>query len=98
MDISRKAGAAAVRTAVYLLAVLVFLLPLVRLLIMAVTVGDGYGLDNFLTLLAQERTREAVVNTVIISVSSTVLAAAAGSGLAFLTAYCNIRRKVMRSG
>ncbi len=93
MDISRKAGAAAVRTAVYLLAVLVFLLPLVRLLIMAVTVGDGYGLDNFLTLLAQERTREAVVNTVIISVSSTVLAAAAGSGLAFLTAYCNIRRK-----
>ncbi len=93
MEISRKTGAAAAQGAIYLLAVLVFLLPLVRLLLMAVTVGDGYGLDNFLTLLAEERTHEAVINTIIISVTSTVLAAAAGSGLAFLTAYSNIKRK-----
>lgn len=41
MEISRKTGAAAAQGAIYLLAVLVFLLPLVRLLLMAVTVGDG---------------------------------------------------------
>ena len=63
MEISRKTGAAAAQGAIYLLAVLVFLLPLVRLLLMAVTVGDGYGLDNFITLLAEERTHEAVINT-----------------------------------
>ena len=93
MEISRKTGAVIAQTAVYLLAALVFLLPLVRLLLMGVTLEDGYGLDNFATLLAEERTREAIVNTIIIAVTSTVLAAVCGSGLAFLTAYCNIKRK-----
>lgn len=93
MEIRRKAGAAIAQTAVYLLAALVFLIPLIRLLLMAVTQEDGCGLDNFAELLAEERTREAIVNTVIIAVSSTLFAAVAGSGLAFLVAYCNIRRK-----
>ena len=66
MEISRKTGAVIAQTAVYLLAALVFLLPLVRLLLMGVTLEDGYGLDNFATLLAEERTREAIVNTIII--------------------------------
>ena len=72
MEISRKTGAVIAQTAVYLLAALVFLLPLVRLLLMGVTLEDGYGLDNFATLLAEERTREAIVNTIIIAVTSTV--------------------------
>lgn len=94
MEITRKAGAAAVQTALYLLAALMFLLPLARLLIMGVTLEDGgYGLDNFIALLAEERTREAIANTIVIAVTSTALAAIFGSGLAFLTAYSNVKRK-----
>ena len=93
METIRKTGASIARIAVYLLAALVFLLPLIRLLLMGVTVENGYGLDNFAGLLSQERTRKAIVNTIIIAVSSTALAAGCGSGLAFLIAYCNIKRK-----
>ena len=42
MEISRKTGADIAQTAVYLLAALVFLLPLVRLLLIGVTLEDGY--------------------------------------------------------
>ena len=83
METIRKTGASIARIAVYLLAALVFLLPLIRLLLMGVTVENGYGLDNFAGLLYQERTRKAIVNTIIIAVSSTALAAGCGSGLAF---------------
>ena len=47
METIRKTGASIARIAVYLLAALVFLLPLIRLLLMGVTVENGYGLDNF---------------------------------------------------
>ena len=94
MEITRKAGAAFAQTAIYLLAVLMFLLPLARLLLMGITLEDGrYGLENFATLLSEERTWEAIANTILIAVTSTTLAAVLGSGLAFLTAYCNIKRK-----
>ena len=94
MEITRKAGAAIAQTAIYLLAVLMFLLPLARLLLMGITLEDGrYGLENFATLLSEERTWEAIANTILIAVTSTTLAAVLGSGLAFLTAYCNIKRK-----
>ena len=46
METIRKTGASIARIAVYLLAALVFLLPLIRLLLMGVTVENGYGLDN----------------------------------------------------
>ncbi len=53
METIRKTGASIARIAVYLLAALVFLLPLIRLLLMGVTVENGYGLDNFAGLLSQ---------------------------------------------
>ena len=94
MEMTRKAGAAIAQTALYLLAALMFLLPLARLLLMGFSLEDGgYGLGNFTALLAEERTREAIINTIIIAVASTVLAAVIGSGLAFLTAYSNVKRK-----
>ena len=52
METIRKTGASIARIAVYLLAALVFLLPLIRLLLMGVTVENGYGLDNFAGLLS----------------------------------------------
>lgn len=94
MEMSRKAGAGIAKIAVYVVAAMVFVVPLLRLLMMGITLEDGsYGLANFATLLAEPRTQEAILNTIIISVGSTILAAVAGSGLAFLVAYCNIRRK-----
>ena len=49
MEIRRKAGAAIAQTALYLLAALMFLLPLARLLLMGFSLEDGgYGLGNLL--------------------------------------------------
>ncbi len=93
MEINRKARSFLIRGTVYLLAVLVFLAPLLRLLAMGFRSETGYGPGNFAELLAEERTREAIVNTVVIALTSTALAAAAGSGLAFLVAYTNVKRK-----
>ena len=94
MEKTRKIGAAAIPVAVYLLAALFFILPLLRLFIMSLTLEDGtYGLSNFIQLLSEERTHEAIINTIIIAVSSTLIAAVIGSFIAFLTAYSNIKRK-----
>ena len=94
MEKTRKIGAAAIPVAVYLLAALFFILPLLRLFIMSITLEDGtYGLSNFIQLLSEERTHEAIINTIIIAVSSTLIAAVIGSFIAFLTAYSNIKRK-----
>lgn len=94
MEKTRKIGAAAITVAVYLLAVLFFVLPLLRLFIMSLSLEDGtYGLGNFIQLLYEERTHEAIINTVIIAVSSTAIAAVIGSFIAFLIAYSNIKRK-----
>ena len=94
MEKTRKIGAAAIPVAVYLLAALFFILPLLRLFIMSLTLEDGtYGLGNFIQLLSEERTHEAIINTIIIAVSSTAIAAVIGSFIAFLTAYSNIKRK-----
>lgn len=93
MEIKYKAGTVLIRAAVYLLAAAVFLAPLLRLLAMAFQAGGGSGLENFKELLGEERTREAIGNTVIIALASTALAAAAGSALAFLVAYTNVKRK-----
>lgn len=94
MEKTRKIGAAAIPVAVYLSAALFFILPLLRLFIMSLTLEDGtYGLGNFIQLLSEERTHEAIINTIIIAVSSTAIAAVIGSFIAFLIAYSNIKRK-----
>lgn len=77
----------------YALVVLVFLAPILRLLLMSFKTEGGFGLDNYVLLLHEERTRTAIVNTVIISLSSTVIATVAGTALAFLVAYTNVKRK-----
>lgn len=77
----------------YILVVLVFIAPVFRLAIMSLKGTEGYGVSNYVLLLQEKRTREAVFNTILIAVSSTAIAVFAGSGLALISAYTNIKRK-----
>lgn len=78
----------------YLMAGFVFIIPVIRLLIMGFTLNDGgLGLANYIDLFEDPRTVEAIWNTVIIAIGSTVTALILGVGFAFIIAYTNIKRK-----
>lgn len=53
----------------------------------------GYGMSNFILLFQDKRTLDAIGNTLLIAVASTVMAAGIGSALALVVAYTNIKRK-----
>jgi len=72
---------------------LIFLAPLLRLLLMSITQDAGYGFSHYTRLLAEVRTRKAIVNTIYIAVFSTLFSTFWGSLFAFLTAYTNIKHK-----
>ncbi len=78
---------------VYALLFLFFAAPLLRLGVMSLETVQGIGIQNYVELLREERTREAIRNTVVIAAASTLLSAAAGSSAAFLMAYTNLKRK-----
>ena len=71
----------------------IFIMPILSLLRMSLTTDGGFGLQNYVDMLHEERTVKAVRNTLIISTASTVIAVAAGSFFVFLTAYTNVKRK-----
>ena len=73
----------------------VFIMPILSLLRMSLTTDGGFGLQNYMDMLHEDRTSKAIRNTLIISIASTVIAVAAGSFFAFLNAYTNIKRKKM---
>ena len=78
----------------YLMAGFVFIIPVIRLLIMGFTLNDGgLGLANYIGLFEDPRTVEAIWNTIIIAIGSTVTALILGVGFAFIIAYTNIKRK-----
>ena len=71
----------------------IFIMPILSFLRMSLTTDGGFGLQNYVDMLHEERTVKAVRNTLIISTASTVIAVAAGSFFVFLTAYTNVKRK-----
>lgn len=77
----------------YVIIAFVFIMPIVRLLLMSLKVGDTYGIGNYIELLKEVRTIESIKNTIIISVFSTILALIMGVLFAFLVAYTNVKRK-----
>lgn len=77
----------------YALVILVFIAPILRLVLMSLKTADGYGLANYMKLFGENRTKRAIINTIIIAVSSTVIATMAGSIFAFIVAYTNVKRK-----
>lgn len=81
------------KTVFFLIVCFVFILPILSLLQMSFTSDGGFSLKNYTELLQEERTIEAIKNTLIISIGSTLIAVAAGTFFAYLTAYTNIKRK-----
>lgn len=77
----------------YTVIFLFFVAPVLRLLVMSCKGPDGYGLQNFAVLLREPRTLNAIVNTLIIAVGSTVFATILGTAMAFILAYTNVRHR-----
>lgn len=77
-----------------LLGLFLFLFPLLRLIALSVTAEDGtLTFAQYEALLGDDRAREAIENTLCISVSAAFLSAVSGTATAFLVAYTNIRWK-----
>ncbi|CAI9390003.1 ABC transporter permease [Niallia sp. Sow4_A1] len=77
----------------FLLLIFVFLLPVCRLVWLSVSNGEEVGLMLYQEILLEKATWRTIQNTIIITISSTVLSLVIGVGLAFTMAYVNIRAK-----
>ncbi|AOT68714.1 ABC transporter permease [Geosporobacter ferrireducens] len=77
----------------YLSVFFVFILPMLRLVIMSITVEHGIGLDNFVQLIKEQRTIRSIKNTIIIATGSTLISVGLGGILAWIIAYMDIKRK-----
>ena len=77
-----------------LVALLFFVFPLLRLLLLSVTSDDGsWTLDGYKQLFSDQRATVAIINTLYISILSAVLSSFLGTWFAFLVGYTNIRCK-----
>ena len=77
-----------------LMALVLFIFPLLRLLVLSVTAEDGsWNVEAYRYLLSDERAMTAIVNTLYISVFSAILSSLLGTVIAFLVGYTNIRYK-----
>ncbi|WP_312097589.1 iron ABC transporter permease [Niallia sp.] len=77
----------------FLLLVFVFLLPVCRLVWLSISSGEEVGLKLYQEVLLEKATWRTIQHTIIITISSTLLALVLGVGLAFTMAYLNIRAK-----
>ena len=93
MDILRKGWQKSKTSLFYAAIFMIFVAPIIRLLVMSLKGPDGYSLQNYYILLQDARTLEAIVNTVIIALGSTVIAAVVGVLMALAVAYTNLRHK-----
>ena len=93
MEILKKEKRYVVHILFYMIVILVFIAPIVRLFLMSLKSEEGYSLWNYAFLFQEERTKKAIWNTIMIAVGSTAIAAVLGSAFAFVIAYTNVRRK-----
>lgn len=78
------------------IALVFFVFPLLRLLMLSVTAEDNsWSLEGYRFLVSDERAKTAIINTLYISVLSAFVSSVLGTGLAFLVGYTNIRYKKM---
>lgn len=77
----------------FLLLIFVFLLPVCRLVWLSVSNGEEVGLMLYQEVLLEKTTWSTIQNTIIITISSTLLSLVLGVGLAFTMAYVNVRAK-----
>lgn len=77
----------------YFMVFSIFIAPLIRLFIMSLHGEAGYGLENYIQLFKEGRTKYAIINTILIGILATLISLVFGSLFAVLTAYTNIKRK-----
>ena len=77
----------------YSIVIFVFILPILKLVEMSFKTEDGFGVENYVSLLKEARTINAIKNTIIIAVCSTVFAILMGCFFSFLIAYTDVKRK-----
>lgn len=76
-----------------LLVVIVFLLPIYRLVFLSFTSEAGLTLQNYLSLLQNPNTWDVLTNTFLVVIGSTFISALLGVSLAWLVAYTDLRAK-----
>lgn len=77
----------------YIILILVFVAPLLRLLTMSFSQVESQGLPAYALLLQDRRAGTALFNTLIIGLGATAVAVLLGTGLAVVVAYTNVRQK-----
>ncbi|MFC4401915.1 ABC transporter permease [Gracilibacillus xinjiangensis] len=75
------------------LIVVVFLVPIFRLVMLSFQVEGTFSIANYTTILQEEKTWSVVSNTIIIVIGSTVISIIAGILLAWIVAYTDVRAK-----
>ncbi len=81
------------RVLVVLVVCIVFILPLMTLAIRSFQSNAGFSYENYALLLSQSRTHQAIVNTLLVALISSLIATAGGVLVAVLVAYTNIPGK-----
>lgn len=76
-----------------LIAIFFFILPLLRLLLMSFNSEIGFTFEHYKLLLSETRTIQAISNTIIIGISSTIISLILGTWFAFLVTYTDIKYK-----
>lgn len=77
-----------------LMALMLFVFPLIRLFLLSVTKEDGsFSLSQYYYLFSDARAWDSIVNTLSISLSAALISALCGIITAFLVGYTNIRYK-----
>lgn len=78
---------------ILLIIVMLFLGPLLKLCYMSFKVSGEFSLDNYVKLLTAERTRTAILNTIVIATAVSLLATVIGLVLSIVIVYTNIKYK-----
>ncbi|MDW5299951.1 MAG: iron ABC transporter permease [Sedimentibacter sp.] len=79
----------------YFMVIFVFILPILRLVEMSFKTESVFTLENYAYLLNEARTINAIKNTVIIAVCSTMFSVLMGCFFSFIVAYTDVKRKKM---
>lgn len=91
--LKRKGIGKCIEVICYIAIFFVFAAPILRLFMMSLNCGEVRGFGNYALLLKETRTRQAILNTIIIAVGSTLISTVLGTFFAFVIAYTNLKHK-----
>lgn len=74
-------------------ALIIFIFPLLTLVSKSIETPNGFGLLNFASVLKSNRTLQAIQNTLILGVGSTLISTVLGLSMAIIISYTNVRFK-----